>query len=311
MNKDEMIKGSIYGVAAGDALGAPCEFMRPDAVKLRWGTVDTMIKSYSWAAGEFTDDTWLTLATIRAYENYQTGGLDVPRAGQSMVIWMQNIGKGIGNMTNRALGKISSGQCTAYESGKKAAVNAAHGSAGNGSLMRCASTGLIHDSTKIDIITKEATVLSEITHADQRCVAACVAYNVILAHILDGKDFSESMTKAADAARQIDAETCNIIEEVMRGGGNTFDLNNMKNQGFVLRSLQRGLIAYRDGLNFKDPMVEIVNEGGDADTNGAVAGGLLGAKFGFSGIPSEWTSALQYQDEINEAVEIVRKARGI
>src|SRR5271157_4336954 len=109
MNKSEMIKGAIYGVAIGDALGAPCEFMQPNSLRTRYGVHNKMIKSWVWAEGEFTDDTWLTLATIRAYENYKKNGLQANVAGAAMVTWMLKVGKGIGNMTKRALDKIKSG----------------------------------------------------------------------------------------------------------------------------------------------------------------------------------------------------------
>ena len=36
----------------------------------------------------------------------------------------------------------------------------------------------------------------------------------------------------------------------------------------------------------------MVNEGGDADTNGAIAGAILGAKFGFSSIPEYYIDDL-------------------
>jgi len=46
-----------------------------------------------------------------------------------------------------------------------------------------------------------------------------------------------------------------------------------------------------------DGLVAIVNEGGDADTNGAPAGAVLGARFGYNGIPVEYTEGLnRYKD---------------
>lgn len=49
------------------------------------------------------------------------------------------------------------------------------------------------------------------------------------------------------------------------------------------------------GLNhssFEEGLTQVVNRGGDADTNGTVAGALLGARFGYNAIPSRWLSAL-------------------
>jgi ADP-ribosyl-[dinitrogen reductase] hydrolase len=46
---------------------------------------------------------------------------------------------------------------------------------------------------------------------------------------------------------------------------------------------------------------------GDADTNGAVAGALLGARFGSGEIPSEWLRLLQGKEEI---LELTLSGRG-
>lgn len=302
----DKVKGSIYGVAVGDAIGAPCEFMSPSAVAIRYGTVDKMIKSYVWQKGEFTDDTWLTIATTYAYENKT---FNPERAGEAMLVWMKNVGKGIGTMTARALGNISGKRCTVFDAGKKALASNPHNGAGNGSLMRCASTGLIHSPDKIDLIVKESTILSEITHADPRCVASCVAYNIILSHIANDKTLNDALPLAIDEANKIDKETADILIGISNGTGNTFDLNDQKNRGFVLRSFQRALISLRDGSNFKDEIVKIINEGGDADTNGAIAGGLLGAKFGFDSIPIDWIDPILNKTELDEAIEIINRSR--
>lgn len=307
MIKEEIVKGSIYGIAAGDALGAPCEFLPPMSIMSTLGTHQTMKASRGWAVGEFTDDTWLTLATARAYENYRTSGLNPTAAGAAMVIWARVLGKGIGGMTACALGNLASGRSTVFESGHKALQSRPNQGAGNGSLMRCASTGLMHSTAEIDIIIKESAILSEITHADPRCVAACVGYNIILAHVMEEKPFDEALKTALAAIKPINEETYIITEDVLNGGKYTFSIDDMKQQGYVLLTYERALIALRDGKNFRDPLVDIVNEGGDADTNGAVAGGLLGAKFGYSAIPSDWVRDLKNKDELDEAVAILMK----
>lgn len=44
-----------------------------------------------------------------------------------------------------------------------------------------------------------------------------------------------------------------------------------------------------------DGLLSIVNEGGDADTNGAVACAILGAKFGYTSFPSCYVENLNNQ----------------
>ena len=54
-----------------------------------------------------------------------------------------------------------------------------------------------------------------------------------------------------------------------------------------------------------------VNLGGDADTNGAITGGLAGAIYGFQAIPMEWVSSLSKSDRerLDAAVEAAVKSR--
>src|SRR5436305_8185076 len=62
--------------------------------------------------------------------------------------------------------------------------------------------------------------------------------------------------------------------------------------GYVGTALGVGSAALRNAACFEDGLIWAVNLGGDADTNGAVAGALLGARFGASQIPSRWLDGL-------------------
>lgn len=304
------IKGAIYGVAVGDALGAPWEGWRPSGIQARFGTVKDMMyfDGAAWNFGEFTDDTWLTLATARAYD----GPVFTPeKAGLSMVIWMRNIGKGIGKLTNIALSNLSSGRCDWRSSGKKALASVGDRGASNGSLMKCISTGLVNTQEEIDGIVRESTLLSEITHYDPRCVASCVGYNIVVSGLLEDKDIKTLMRIAQDFTTNISVETAGIFQDVANGKKTRFDPTRMEKIGFVHRALDRALIACRDADTFEDEMIKVVNEGGDTDTNAAIAGGLLGARFGFDAIPERWTSALTETDEIDDAVDLLCRYRGV
>jgi ADP-ribosylglycohydrolase len=99
--------------------------------------------------------------------------------------------------------------------------------------------------------------------------------------------------------------------EVFAGKLHQYDPNNMSNMGFVLRALDRALCGLLEATDFESELIKVVNEGGDADTNGAITGGLLGAKFGFEAIPKRWVDALVDRDEVEDAVEVLFKYRGL
>ena len=58
--------------------------------------------------------------------------------------------------------------------------------------------------------------------------------------------------------------------------------------GHTLLAMQVGLWSAVTPLGFESALRQIVEAGGDADTNGAVAGAVLGARYGASEIPQRW-----------------------
>jgi ADP-ribosylglycohydrolase len=215
-------------------------------------------------------------------------------------------------MTNQALACISSGRETVFNAGKKALASMGRGrGAGNGSLMRCVATGLAHPREEIDTITKESRIISEITHADKSCVASCIAYNIILSNIMaDEKDIETCIDSTAQLVDTINQDTSDIMMNAL-SGKLRFVAGEMTQTGYVLRAFERALTSLLHGTSFEDEMVKVINEGGDADTNGAIAGGLLGAKYGYDAIPDRWIRDLKHKDELDEAVDIICKFRGI
>jgi hypothetical protein len=57
----ERITGAMLGLACGDALGAPAEFMSQAQLQSRWGELTEMVGGGMWAPGEWTDDTGMAL----------------------------------------------------------------------------------------------------------------------------------------------------------------------------------------------------------------------------------------------------------
>lgn len=56
-------------------------------------------------------------------------------------------------------------------------------------------------------------------------------------------------------------------------------------------------------LSTSKTYLKIVLSGGDADTNAAVAGAILGAKFGICHIPEEWKSGLLHASMLHDKVQ--------
>ncbi len=73
--------------------------------------------------------------------------------------------------------------------------------------------------------------------------------------------------------------------------------------GYTLLTLSIALWAYWHSESFVDGLLKVVNAGGDADTNAAVACAILGAKYGFDSIPKEYVEGLIYHEQLNGIIE--------
>ena len=162
--------------------------------------------------------------------------------------------------------------------------------------MRALATGLVRSdpSRRAD----EARQLSAVTHADPRCVDACVAYCDLVAHLLDGVEPLDAVTEIIEhghvgvAVRQVLAAAADA----------TLPAERLDTSGFVLATLKVAVWAVCQPGTLEDVLIQIVNLGGDADTTAAVAGGLLGARHGSEAIPTRWVERLEYRERIITAV---------
>lgn len=68
--------------------------------------------------------------------------------------------------------------------------------------------------------------------------------------------------------------------------------------GYVVSSLEAALWAFDRSSTFGEGVLLAVNLGDDADTTGAVYGGLAGAYYGIDGIPRRWREGLVQADLI-------------
>jgi len=73
-----------------------------------------------------------------------------------------------------------------------------------------------------------------------------------------------------------------------------------RSMGYVYKCLGSSLWCLRQVFTrqetFKSAMTKLVMCGGDADTNGAVAGALMGALYGYNLLPREWREGLKYNE---------------
>ncbi len=288
-------RGAWFGLAIGDALGAPVEFMSPEQIAATHGLWKDMGESKLWRKGEWTDDTALALAAAAAYSAEE---FELDLAAQAMVEWLETKPKDVGGLTRLALELIRDKRSSAGQAGKEA-LCLRPGAAGNGSLMRAAPTGLVR-GPRDPRLAEESEELSRITHADERCVDACIAFNAVLSSLVhQGPDVEQALRAALLQLKARNHEVQELVKGVLR---NDPPRHAESSIGYVLLCLERALIALRDAPSFEEGLIQVVNQGGDTDTNAAVAGALLGARFGHNSIPARWIHELLGKDVLEQGL---------
>ena len=77
-------------------------------------------------------------------------------------------------------------------------------------------------------------------------------------------------------------------------------LDDSRSMGYTLKAMQIGLWSLVHGDDFSRTLVDIVSAGGDTDTNGAVAGAVLGGVFGVDAIPGQWLECVSDRERLDD-----------
>ena len=309
-------QGALYGLAVGDALGATTEFSEPRDLPayptLVTGPHREIIGAgkHAVAPGQVTDDTQMATCIVDAF---LAKGADVTSEdfAERYTRWVP-FAFDAGRQTRAALALVASG-VPAREAGKRLWLEGNKHAAPNGSLMRTAPIGVFFARNQKR--RRAATIAdSIITHFDPRCVLACVGFNGAIASAVRGelrvKDMlascEEDLRDAADELRRglmrsFTDEVTRAEEELLLD----FDLSDdpdpaidqkglhlIGTQGFVRVAFRLAFWHLRHTEDFAAAMIDVVNRGGDTDTNAAITGALLGARLGVDAIPRSWRDAV-------------------
>ncbi|MGB3772466.1 MAG: ADP-ribosylglycohydrolase family protein [Rhodococcus sp. (in: high G+C Gram-positive bacteria)] len=267
----DRVEGVLLGTAAGDALGAGYEFGYPSAE-----TTIGMIGGgmFDWAPGEWTDDTSMAICVARGLADGR--GLD--GIAENFAAWFDTRPADIGVQTQ----KVLSSRVRSAEQMTEVAARIPGRTGGNGSLMRTAPVAL----SFLDDPTAGAAAamgISALTHSDPQAGDACRLWSEGIRYaVLHGN---------YDAIREGAGDWTPLLDAAESGTPSDFAKN-----GWVVHALQTAWWAISTTEENEDQLPaaleKCVRAGGDTDTTAAIAGGLLGARWGASAIPNGWTSML-------------------
>jgi ADP-ribosylglycohydrolase len=291
----DRVAGVVLGTAVGDALGLPREGLSPRRARRLFGG-PLLRHHFLFGRGMVSDDTEHTCmvaqALLRAPDDV---GAFARSLAWQLRLWLLGLPAGTGRATLRAVLKLWLG-FPPHRSGVW--------SAGNGPAMRAAVLGvsLGQDRERLRAFVRAST---HITHTDPQAERG--AFLVALAahpgatHGPRGVRGEVFLGEARQATPDLDdklrgllgaveahltraAPAAELAADLRLGRGVT---------GYVYHTVPLALYCWlRHPGDFREAVEEVIGLGGDADSTGAVVGGIVGATVGAGGIPPDWVNCL-------------------
>jgi ADP-ribosylglycohydrolase len=253
--------------------------------------------------GQVTDDTHMAICLATSLVSCRR--FDPDDVARRYLAWA-DVAFDIGNLTRTVMGKLREGT-PALEAGYEVWESGGRDGAPNGSLMR-ASPLPVFFRDRPEELRRASLMDSVITHADPRCRLACASFGAaIRAAIVEEEATPQRMHAAAlaelrEARSLIDSRTpVALIEAAFDALREDLEmasrpdprLDVYRHSGFVRVAFRLAFWELLHAPAFEAGVLDCTNRGGDADTNAAIAGALLGARFGESNIPARWRNRVE------------------
>lgn len=297
-------KDGIIGLAVGDALGVPVEFL--DRQYLHENPVTDLMEDTinDLPKGTWSDDTSMAIATMDSIN--QSNGINVDDMIQKFISWMDKdeytaTGEcfDVGDTVYTALSNYKT-------NGTKSNYHGENGeySNGNGSLMRILPIAYfikqynISDENEILNIVRE---VSSITHSHEVSILSCYIYVQFASKLLEGKNRNEAYKYIQEMDySEFKPETIDKFSRIIKSDIKNLAEDEIKSSGYTVDTLEAALWVYMNSNNYNNSILKAVNLGEDTDTVAAVTGGLLGIEYGVDSINQDWIKGLQNRKFITD-----------
>lgn len=304
MTLNEKIRGGIYGLLIGDAVGVPYEFNPPE--KLPAYDLIDMIPPQSFrssypniAYGTWSDDGAQALCVLASLIHCKKlNSTDLVnrfcnwyRAGYLAIDYQVF---DIGIQTREALSRFLQGVPINQIANTEVSAN------GNGALMRVLPLALWHQGSDLELI-EDAFAQAHLTHGHIRSKLCCALYCLWARQLLKGVDIDQAWLNSLDILKQTFQAEPEVLKEIQQ----EIDIEStyeIKGKGYVVDCLLSAKYALKQS-SYQEVIKTAISLGHDTDTTACVAGGLAGIVFGEAGIPERWKLALKGQDMVEPLLE--------
>lgn len=323
-------RGCLLGLAVGDALGHPTEFVPSlAAIRSRWGPqgVTDFEPAGRHPAGTYTDDTQMALCVARALIRSGHDTLDALMAtlGEEFVAWSRS------PRNNRAPGGTCLAGCRALARGVAWQSAGVKGSKGCGAAMRAAPVGFFY-ADRLDAMLSVSAAQSTLTHAHPTAIASGVAAAACVAWVCRGASYEGLIDFTLECVKWLTDERlvylgCDPrmvehlgVSEMVEALERTAlglqeppvdDVCQLLGEAWVGEEAVACALecALRAGDDFGAAVLRGANSGGDSDSIACIAGSLAGARLGPEAIAERWRSGLEDSARIEALAEALTRAR--
>jgi fructose-1,6-bisphosphatase/inositol monophosphatase family enzyme/ADP-ribosylglycohydrolase len=266
-------QGALLGQVAGDSLGGLVEFESAATIAARDPVGPSLLVNggrWDLLAGQPTDDSEMALALARSLVAEQ--GFERGAVLAAYREWLHSSPFDVGDTVGAAL---------------RGHPNPA--SQANGSLMRASPLGVFAHALEPRLAAELARQDASLTHPNPVCGDATAAFVIALAHAVSvGGGAVAAWRSAVEWAESAGAAL--PVREALSAARAEPPVCDDGSEGWVRIALQNAFYELLHAGSVEEGVVATVRRGGDADTNAAIAGALLGAVHGRESVPAQWRS---------------------
>jgi ADP-ribosylglycohydrolase len=304
MTEQERARAVIYGLAVGDAMGYPIEFLKMNKISIIYGPFGIQEPPKT---ALYSDDTQTSIAVAEAL--IEAGDQDVESImkvfTRRLIAWSNS------PENTRHPGHTVTEAVRTLEAGvhwKEAGSNAK----GNGSAIRVAPIGYFYQQDP-DRLREVAHATGIATHNNETATAAAIAAAYLVKCALDGVLPEQYVNRARDFTRDLSQEFDDWMLRVGHVLAWTDENAALRHigagwQGHELVALAVYCAARHDG-DFVTALQRAVNTDGDSDSIGSVTGSLMAARMGIEAIPPEWINRLERLQELTDVADRLAAAK--
>lgn len=309
-------KATILGLACGDALGNPTEFIRMDGIRRRFG--EDGITDIEQTEGLYTDDTQMTIALAEGLLDASDKGADLAEKGQVMPhVAKRFVEWAFSPENNRAPGTTCMAGCRALRDGKLWTESGVRDSKGCGSAMRSSPIGLAYDAHHT--IEEMARASSIVTHGHQAAQDAAHVAALSVHLLLEGVEPEMAMAITwKECCRDkrttfLMSQVLELVGRTVRGKIEPHDVMTHEYLGeswtgdeAVASAWYCFLLAVKRDEGYVETVRYGANTVGDSDSIAAIAGSFAGAFWGLGGdkgVPESWVERVENNDGLIQLAE--------